>query len=165
MKNIIILFKQKIKNKFKQFKSEYILFKHAKEYKFNIGKNINYTGLINDLVVGEATTINGNANLRFKNGKIKIGKNCLIARNVTILTQTYDIDTQKEISSKNMVVKNVVIGDNVWVGSNVVIMPGINIGDNAVVGAGAIVTKNIHDFEIWAGNPAKKIRTRKCIGK
>ena len=59
-----------------------------------------------------------------------------------------------------MLAKDVCIGNNVLLGSNIVIMPGIVTGKHAVVGSGSIVTKNIGDFEIWAGNPDKLIRRR-----
>ena len=52
------------------------------------------------------------------------------------------------------------IGNDVWIGENVMIKPGVKIGNGAVIGMGSIVTKDIPDYEIWAGNPAKKIRDR-----
>ena len=67
---------------------------------------------------------------------------------------------QKNITIEDMYAKDVNIGNNVLLGSNVVIMPGISIGNHSVVGAGSIVTKNIGDFEVWAGIPAKFIRKR-----
>ncbi len=50
------------------------------------------------------------------------------------------------------------IGDNVWIGGNTVICPGVHIGDNVVVGAGSVVTKDIPDWSIAAGNPCRVIR-------
>lgn len=50
------------------------------------------------------------------------------------------------------------IGDNVWIGGNVVICPGVHIGDNCVIGAGSVVTKDIPSWSIAAGNPCKVIR-------
>ena len=52
------------------------------------------------------------------------------------------------------------IGNNVWVGDSVIILPGVTIGDGAVIGAGSIVTKNISPFAIAVGNPAKVIKFR-----
>ena len=54
----------------------------------------------------------------------------------------------------------VVIGNDVWIGANVIILPGIHIGDGAVLAAGAVVTKNIDDYAIVGGVPAKVIRYR-----
>ncbi|MDT2706165.1 CatB-related O-acetyltransferase [Enterococcus dispar] len=52
------------------------------------------------------------------------------------------------------------IGNDVWIGNNVIVMQGVSIGNGAVIGAGSIVTRDIEDYEIWAGNPAKFIRKR-----
>ena len=52
----------------------------------------------------------------------------------------------------------VTIGDNVWVGGNTVICPGVHIGSNTVIGAGSVVTKDIPDWVVAAGNPCKVIR-------
>ena len=91
---------------------------------------------------------------------IKIGNDCLVANNVTILTRSYHLDKNKKISNESMYSKDVNIGNNVLIGGNVIIMPGVTIDNNSVVGAGSVVTKNIGDFEIWAGVPAKFIRKR-----
>ena len=53
-----------------------------------------------------------------------------------------------------------VIGNDVWIGTRVLIRPGITIGDGAVVGMGSVVTKDIGPYEVWAGNPARRIRSR-----
>ena len=52
----------------------------------------------------------------------------------------------------------VTIGDNVWIGGNTVILPGVHIGSNTVIGAGSVVTKDIPDWVVAAGNPCKVIR-------
>ena len=54
--------------------------------------------------------------------------------------------------------KEITIGDNVWIGGNSVICPGVNIGNNVVIGAGSVVTKDIPDWSLAAGNPCKVIR-------
>lgn len=151
-------------NKLRSYKNkilkEYQLFKYAKKNNCNLGENLNFTGNLKNLKIGTNTTINGYANFRFSKGTIKIGSNCLLARNITIITQAYELDKEKEVTSKNMFHKDVTIGDGVWIGSNVTIMPGVKIGNYSVIGAGSILTKNVNEFEVWAGNPAKKIRDR-----
>lgn len=57
-------------------------------------------------------------------------------------------------------VKKTIIGNDVWIGENVCIKQGVRIGNGSIIGMGSIVTKNIGDYEIWAGNPAKFIRKR-----
>ena len=54
---------------------------------------------------------------------------------------------------------DITIGDNVWIGGNVCILPGVTVGDNVVIGAGSVVTKDIPDNVIAAGNPCRILRT------
>ncbi len=54
--------------------------------------------------------------------------------------------------------KSITIGDDVWVGGGVIILPGITIGEHAVVGAGSVVTKDVAPYTVVAGNPAKMVR-------
>ena len=63
------------------------------------------------------------------------------------------------MSQKN-IGKGIIIGNDVWLGASVIICDGVTIGDGVVVGAGSVVTKSIPDYEIWAGNPARKIGSR-----
>ena len=56
--------------------------------------------------------------------------------------------------------KPIVIGNDVWIGGHVIILPGVQIGNGAIVGAGAVVTKNVPDYAIVGGNPARIIRYR-----
>jgi maltose O-acetyltransferase len=56
--------------------------------------------------------------------------------------------------------KPITIGRNVWLGAHVIVLPGVTIGDNAVVGAGSVVTTSVSGGEIWAGVPARRIRSR-----
>lgn len=89
--------------------------------------------------------------------KVKIGDNCQIAPNVSIYTAGHPIHPVSRNSGYEYG-KEVVIGDNVWLGGNTVICPGVHIGDNVVIGAGSVVTKDIPDWCIAAGNPCKIIR-------
>lgn len=56
--------------------------------------------------------------------------------------------------------KKVIIGNDVWIGNKVNIKSGVNIGDGAVIGMGSVVTKNVGNYEVWAGNPAQLIKKR-----
>ncbi len=89
--------------------------------------------------------------------KVKIGDNCFMAPNVAIYTAGHPIhpDTRNSMFEYG---KEVSIGDNVWIGGNCVICPGVHIGNNVVIGAGSVVTKNIPDWSIAAGNPYKVLR-------
>ncbi len=90
-------------------------------------------------------------------GKVKIGDNCLLAPNVAIYTAGHPIfpDTRNSAFEYG---KEVTIGDNVWIGGNSVVCPGVSIGNNVVIGAGSVVVKDIPDNVIAAGNPCKVIR-------
>lgn len=158
---IVQFLKYKLQNMKNNIKKEYAYYVFSKHHNCHLGNHLNFTGDLSRLSVGQNSTINGYANFRFSKGKIDIGKDCLLARNVTIITQSYELDNTKKISSSNMFVKDVVIGDGAWIGSNVIIMPGVIIGEYSVIGAGSVVTKNVGRYEIWAGNPAKKIRSRR----
>lgn len=89
--------------------------------------------------------------------KVKIGDNCMLAPNVAIYTAGHPIHPDTRNSGYEYGVE-VVLGDNVWVGGNSVICPGVHIGNNVVIGAGSVVTKDIPDNVIAAGNPCKVIR-------
>jgi acetyltransferase-like isoleucine patch superfamily enzyme len=97
--------------------------------------------------------------------KIKIGKFCSVADDVTIMLSTsrrtdwiatYPFNYIKETPQK----KDVIIGNDVWIGIGVRIMPGTSIGDGCVIGANALVTKSMPDYSICGGVPAKVIRKR-----
>ncbi len=89
--------------------------------------------------------------------KVRVGDNCLLAPNVSIYTAGHPIHPVSRNSGYEFG-KEVVIGDNVWIGGNVVICPGVHIGDNVVIGAGSVVTKDIPDWTVAAGNPCRVIR-------
>jgi len=113
--------------------------------------------------IGIYTSIGKNVNIT----KTKIGNYTSIANNVSIGQGEHDIS---RISTKAMFYgesgydiltqNECIIGHDVWIGTHVVILRGVTIGNGAVIGAGAIVTKNISDFEVVVGIPAKKIKNR-----
>ena len=89
--------------------------------------------------------------------KVKIGDNCLLAPNVAIYTAGHPIHPMSRNSAYEYG-KEVTIGDNVWIGGNVVICPGVRIGDNVVIGAVSVVTRDIPDWSVAAGNPCRVLR-------
>ena len=89
--------------------------------------------------------------------KIKIGDNCQMAPNVAIYTAGHPVRPVSRNSAYEYG-KEVTIGDNVWIGGNVVICPGVRIGDNVVIGAGSVVTRDIPDWSVAAGNPCRVLR-------
>lgn len=89
--------------------------------------------------------------------KVTIGDNCQFAPNVSIYTAGHPIhpDIRNTLYEYGI---HVTIGNNVWIGGNSVVLPGVNIGDNCVIGAGSVVTKDIPPWSLAAGNPCRVIR-------
>ena len=89
--------------------------------------------------------------------KVKIGDNCQMAPNVAIYTAGHPLHPVARNSMYEYGI-SVTIGDNVWIGGNTVIMPGVHIGSNTVIGAGSVVTRDIPDWSVAVGNPCRVIK-------
>lgn len=104
------------------------------------------------------SNIYANSNLTLvDDGHIYIGDRVMFGPNVTIATANHPINS--ELRKKGLQYnKDVYIGENTWIGANVVVVPGIHIGKNVVIGAGSIVTKDIPDNVVAVGNPCHILR-------
>ncbi len=116
------------------------------------------------ITIGDNTFVNANC-FFLDNNRITIGKNGLIAPFVQIYTAGHPLKASERIvkdrehgSSYLTHTHPVTIGDNVWIGGNTVIMPGVTIGNNVTIGAGSVVTKDIPDDVLAFGNPCKAMR-------
>lgn len=85
---------------------------------------------------------------------IVIGSNVLLGPNVQLYAATHPLSPQERLKGEEYG-KPITIGDNVWIGGNTVITPGVTIGNNSVIGAGSVVTKNIPENVIAFGNPCR----------
>lgn len=115
-----------------------------------------------EITVGDNVSLNKNVMINARGGgKISIGNNCLIAPNVVIRSNNHVIDDiAVPIKEQGATEGYIILEDDVWIGSNAVILPNVRIGKGAVIGAGAVVTKDIEPYAIAVGVPAKKIKSR-----
>lgn len=90
--------------------------------------------------------------------KVIIGDNVFIAPNCGLYTAGHPLDAEERNKGLEYA-KPIQIGNNVWIGGNVVVLPGVKIGDNCVIGAGSIVNKDIPSNTVAVGNPCKVIKT------
>lgn len=119
-----------------------------------------YFGTGENLEIGDCSGIGINCELY---GPVKIGNGVMMGPEVVIYTRNHEhrrTDVPIGVQGHGPV-KPVRIGNDVWIGRRVMMMPGTKIGTGAVVAAGAVVTKNVPDFTIVAGVPAKVVRHRK----
>lgn len=93
-------------------------------------------------------------------GKIKIGEDVLVASDVCIVSENHSIDVADSTSfaKQKLILSEVMIWDGCWIGEKVVICSGVKIGKRCVIGAGAVVTKDIGDYCMAVGNPARIIK-------
>lgn len=99
-----------------------------------------------------------NHNLTILDGnKVEFGDNVFIAPNCSFYTAGHPVDVERRNEGLEYA-KPIKVGNNVWIGGNVVVLPGITIGDNTVIGAGSVVTKDIPSNVVAVGNPCKVIK-------
>ncbi len=114
-----------------------------------------YTDFGKNILVGEEVFINACCHFQ-DHGGITLGDGCQIGHNVVFATLNHGLSPEER---KYTYPAPIVLGKNVWVGSNATILQGVTIGDNAVVGAGAVVTKDVAANTVVGGIPAKFIKT------
>ena len=111
---------------------------------------------VGDVVIGDHTRIGLHNTII---GPVEIGNNVNLAQGITVTALNHNFsDTNKRIDEQGVSTNPVTIEDDVWVGANAVILPGVTIGEHCVVAAGAIVTKDVPPHSLVAGVPAKVIK-------
>ena len=105
---------------------------------------------------GSGIYVNSNMTM-VDDGHIFIGDKVMIGPNVSLITAAHPIEP--ELRAKGLQYnRDVHIGENVWIGTGVIILPGVNIGKNSVIGAGSVVTKDVPENAVAFGNPCRVIR-------
>ena len=126
------------------------------------GKNVNIErGAIfsSRITLGDNSGIGINASL---SGKVTIGDNVMMGPNCTFYCVNHAFD-RLDIPMREQgfqTEKPIVVGNDVWIGGHVIVLPGVHIGNGAIIGAGAVVTNDVPDYAIVGGNPAKVLKYR-----
>lgn len=111
---------------------------------------------VGDVVIGDHTRIGIHCTVI---GPVTIGSHVNLAQGITVTALNHNFeDITKRIDEQGIATKPVTISDDVWIGANAVILPGVTIGHHAVVAAGAVVTKDVPDNCVVGGVPAKVIK-------
>ncbi|MBN9202583.1 MAG: transferase [Microbacterium sp. SCN 70-18] len=93
-------------------------------------------------------------------GRIVFGEKCLLAPHVTITASNYATEPGEFVMDQRKIEEDIVIGSDVWLGANTVVLAGVTVGDGAIVAAGAVVTKDVPAGAIVGGIPARVIAWR-----
>lgn len=110
--------------------------------------------------IGNNFRINTNVQIGASSGKIIIGNNVLIGPNVVLRAADHGLSRNKLIMNQTHKSGEIIVEDDVWIGSNAVILQNVRLARGCVVAAGAVVTKNVESYTIVGGVPARKIADR-----
>lgn len=117
---------------------------------------------VNNMKIGDNVWIGDNFFCKAEGG-VEIKSGTIISRNVEIWTSNHNYnseDLQTIPYDRKMICRPVTIGENVWVGTRVLFLPGVTVGEGAVIGAGSVVTKDVPSMAVVGGNPAKILKYR-----
>lgn len=108
---------------------------------------------LNRLKIGKNVFINSNL-LAMSRGEITIEDDVMIAANVSLISNNHDPYERMVLTCKPVLIQK-----GAWIGANAVILPGVSVGRYAIVGAGSVVTRDVPDYAVVVGNPAKVVKT------
>ena len=112
---------------------------------------------VGDVIIGDHTRIGLHCTVI---GPVTIGSHVNLAQGITVTALNHNFeDAGLRIDEQGVSTKAVTIGDDVWIGTNAVILPGVNVGSHCVIAAGAVVTKDVPAHSLVAGVPAKVVKS------
>ncbi|MGW8949522.1 acyltransferase [Streptomyces sp. NPDC055709] len=117
-----------------------------------------YAYVTDDVRMGRDCTVNPFATVR---GRVRLGDAVRVGAHSSLLGFNHSTAPDRPVHKQPLTSAGIVIGDDVWIGSQVVVVDGVSIGDHCVIGAGAVVTKDLPAWSVAAGNPARRIRDRR----
>lgn len=126
----------------------------------HVSRNVTVRTRAGEIRVGRQVNI-GSGTFIYSHGGVEIGDYCLVANNVEMLSADHRIDrVDTPIRFQGRTEDRIVIGEDVYLGTHSVILGGVRIGRGAVIGAGAVVTRDVPDFAVAVGVPARVVRMR-----
>nr|WP_243753147.1 acyltransferase [Paenarthrobacter sp. MSM-2-10-13] len=117
-----------------------------------------YAYITGAITLGDDCTVNAFSVVR---GNVTMGDGVRIGAHTSILGFNHSMDASEPVFKQPLTSQGITIGDDVWIGSNVVVLDGVTVGSHAVLAAGAVVTKDVPEWLIVGGNPARRIRDRR----
>lgn len=134
-----------------------IISKKARTYEEPL--KVNWPSYINDNTY-LGTNVNFNGMKIIGKGKVSIGNNFHSGQNCYIITDTHNYEGGRIPYDDTYIIRDVTIGDNVWLGHGVIVLGGVTIGEGAIIQAGSVVVKSVLDFAIAGGHPAMPFKYR-----
>jgi len=116
------------------------------------------------ILVGDRVFIGSRVEFNIQ-GRIEIGDDCLLASGCYFIDHDHGMRSGSPLNRQPNEIRPIRLGKNVWLGARCVVLKGITIGEGAVIGAGSVVTKSVPANEVWAGSPARPLRSREADGR
>jgi maltose O-acetyltransferase len=152
--SLIILMDKVQKYKYNKYKTKYHI---DKTFKFN-GSGILFNGE-GEIRCGKNSYIGIGSSISSNKGyHVFIGANCAISHNVRLYNNSYISNQDFNVFPRQVKYGSIEIGDGVWIGANVVILPGVTIGNNSIIGANSVVNIDIPPYAIASGIPCKVLK-------
>ena len=108
-----------------------------------------------NLIAGDAVCLGPRAEI-YNKGRIQLGSGIVVSQDAYLCTASHDISDPR----MGLVVKSIIVGDDVWIAAKASILPGVTIGEGSVVGACAVVAKDVAAWSVVVGNPARIVKKR-----